>query len=849
MNDKENPAEDETVGEPLAEAADEVETAAAETDEHQSFDNQATDNQATEPASAAPGATGRSGMGIGARLLFSVLVIFATTAAAIAVGWYSMSTTSNTLATITHGKVPAMANALRLSETVARITSIAPAMVAAKDQLGRQEVDDLVNTSFDRFQQIIANVDMSDDVLMQLRDGAGQLKEKLQQVGDKVEQRNALVEARHKAMESVGIMHETLASMTSVIADEVAFNLSLGAEAVDITQPGAVLEFVEGGVEPLTAAMNVKAEVNRVVGLLGNAAAETAPERMQPLKERFIGAKSLLEDNMSLIAQSDQSAEMAKIVGKLVAVGAGENNVFDMRLTELLVQEEVESLMAESRQISSSFSELIAEQVTIAEAEMSSEAAAADVTAERNKKFLIFLAVASFLVLGFIYFFIVRRLVARLVQLSDNMVALADGNLGVEVDTHGSDELAAMAGTVQVFKENALEVQRMSAERSNEERRNRRRLRSEVLALNSALEEEVAKAVELVKERAGTVETSARSASDLSQAAHVQATTVASAAEEATINVQTVASAAEELSSSINEISSQVGRSSQIARQATEDADRTNAQIQGLAEAAQKIGEVVDLITDIAEQTNLLALNATIEAARAGDAGKGFAVVASEVKNLANQTAKATEEIGKQIGGIQTATQDSVHAIEGITQTIGDINEIASSVAAAVEQQGVATQEIARNVEQAAAGTQEVSSNIIQVTDVAGQSGEAAQQQLEAAGEVNSGIDHMNERLVEIIRDSQDPEWSTAHPMGMEIKVTVGGTVKSTMLHAISKGGSVILNRGLEVKEGDAFTIDLPGAGTLAASIVAKTDAHTHACLDMDDDDLERLLTFIDSRA
>ena len=479
MNDKENPAEDETVGEPLSEAADEVETAAAETDEHQSFDN-----QATEPASAAPGTTGRSGMGIGARLLFSVLVIFATTAAAIAVGWYSMSTTSNTLATITHGKVPAMANALRLSETVARITSIAPAMVAAKDQIGRQEVDDLVNTSFDRFQQIIANVDMSDDVLMQLKDGAGQLREKLQQVGEKVEQRNGLVEARHKAMESVGIMHETLASMTSVIADEVAFNLSLGAEAVDITQPGAVLEFVEGGVEPLTAAMNVKAEVNRVVGLLGNAAAETAPERMQPLKERFIGAKSLLEDNMSLIAQSDQSAEMAKIVEKLVAVGAGENNVFDMRLTELLVQEEVESLMAESRQISSSFSELIAEQVTIAEAEMSSEAAGADVTAERNKKFLIFLAVASFLVLGFIYFFIVRRLVARLVELSDNMVALADGNLGVEVDTHGSDELAAMAGTVQVFKENALEVQRMSAERSNEERRNRRRLRSEVLALN-----------------------------------------------------------------------------------------------------------------------------------------------------------------------------------------------------------------------------------------------------------------------------------------------------------------------------------------------------------------------------
>ncbi|MCF3631269.1 methyl-accepting chemotaxis protein, partial [Alphaproteobacteria bacterium LMO-S08] len=182
---------------------------------------------------------------------------------------------------------------------------------------------------------------------------------------------------------------------------------------------------------------------------------------------------------------------------------------------------------------------------------------------------------------------------------------------------------------------------------------------------------------------------------------------------------------------------------------------RTNTQIQGLAQAAEKIGEVVSLITDIAEQTNLLALNATIEAARAGDAGKGFAVVASEVKNLANQTAKATEEIGKQIGDIQSATQSSVDAIAGITKTISDINEISSSVAAAVEQQGVATQEIARNVEQAAAGTQEVSSNIIQVTEVAGQSGDAASQQLEAAAQVKSGIDHMNGRLLEIIRDSQ----------------------------------------------------------------------------------------------
>ena len=198
--------------------------------------------------------------------------------------------------------------------------------------------------------------------------------------------------------------------------------------------------------------------------------------------------------------------------------------------------------------------------------------------------------------------------------------------------------------------------------------------------------------------------------------------------------MQTVASAAEELSASIDEIGRQVHQSSEISLSAVRQAERTNQKVQSLAEAVGRIGEVVNLITDIAEQTNLLALNATIEAARAGDAGKGFAVVASEVKNLANQTARATEEISAQIAGVQDSTQDAVGAIDAITKTIGEINEIASTIAAAVEQQSAATQEIARNVEQAAAGTQEVSTNIGTVTEAANDTGSAATQ-------IRGGID------------------------------------------------------------------------------------------------------------
>lgn len=229
---------------------------------------------------------------------------------------------------------------------------------------------------------------------------------------------------------------------------------------------------------------------------------------------------------------------------------------------------------------------------------------------------------------------------------------------------------------------------------------------------------------------------------------------VAKTAEGASNNVQTVASAAEQLSASISEIAGQVSQSTQISDAAVERAETTNNQVQGLAQAADKIGEVVQLINDIASQTNLLALNATIEAARAGEAGKGFAVVASEVGNLANQTASATEEISNQIGGIQEATKESVAAIQEISKTIGDLNEIATTISAAVEEQGAATREIARNVEQAASGTTEVTTNIESVRAAAGDTGQGAEQVLSASSELSrqsetlrSEVDNFLERI------------------------------------------------------------------------------------------------------
>ncbi len=353
-------------------------------------------------------------------------------------------------------------------------------------------------------------------------------------------------------------------------------------------------------------------------------------------------------------------------------------------------------------------------------------------------------SLAAILLGAIVAFFIARGITKPVNGMTRAMTVLAGGDTSVEIVGRGrKDEIGSMADAVQVFKDNAIEMTRLQAEQVEAEKRALVEKKRAMNELADSFQASVGGIVETVSSSATEMQSTAQALSTTAEETSRQSTVVAAASEEASTNVQTVASAAEELSASVSEISRQVSQSAEIAGKAVTDAERTNAQIQGLADAAQKIGEVVNLISDIASQTNLLALNATIEAARAGEAGKGFAVVASEVKNLATQTAKATEEITGQITGIQQATKDAVGAIQSIGQTIGSINEIASGIAAAVEEQGAATQEIARNVQQAAAGTTEVSSNISGVTQAAGETGAAAGQMLSASGELARQGEHL----------------------------------------------------------------------------------------------------------
>ena len=339
---------------------------------------------------------------------------------------------------------------------------------------------------------------------------------------------------------------------------------------------------------------------------------------------------------------------------------------------------------------------------------------------------------------GGIAWFIGRGISRPLNRLGGRMQALAKGELDSDIPGAGrGDEVGKMAVTVQIFKDNALRMRELEkAEAATRERATAER-RSAMEGLAGDFERSVNGIVRSVSSAATGMQTTAQSMTATASDASARAANVSAASQSASGNVGTVAAAAEELSSSVTEISRQVGRSSEIASQAVSDAERTNATVQVLSTGAEKIGEVVKLIHSIAAQTNLLALNATIEAARAGKSGRGFAVVASEVKALANQTAKATEEISSQVEAMQQSTSDAVAAISGISRTIAQMSEITTSIATSIEQQGDATREIARNIQSVAAGSSEINAHIGGVTTAASATGTAASEVLDNARELD----------------------------------------------------------------------------------------------------------------
>jgi len=602
------------------------------------------------------------------------------------------------------------------------------------------------------------NVKNLDDMINSLDNAA---KERIETV-DKREQQFIKMRSAHKDFIDVtaGAITDAKAAVKAALAQEISVRpepaKAEAAKADDDSVAAAKADKARQDKDKaITDALHrtdllaaLLADANLMAGDMSAAPAATKTETLDAYKDVFKKTKKAMQDGASELGDMPAAADIKNATTKLIAFGEGKNSIFELRAKELDAAEFSQLTLDETRKLSSGMDVGVKQLVDTVQA---STAAATD-RAHSMISFSTLLMVGLGLgtLIGsalFVWLYVGRNILRRIANLQTVMKRLAEGDLEVELRaSRAKDEVADMARSLEVFRESMIQSRALSAEQEKDrvakvERAGKMETRI------ATFEQAVRSALDTLIASANAMQSTAENMSVSADKSSALASAVASAAEETSVNVQTVSSGTEELSSSISEISRQVANSTTVAGKAVTEAGETDSTMQGLADCASRISTVVDLIQNIASQTNLLALNATIEAARAGESGRGFAVVASEVKSLADQTAKATDEIRSQIVTMQNVATSAVGAIRHIGQTIGEINEVTTAIASAVEEQGAATREIARNIQQAASGTTEVSSNIVGVSQASSDAGSAAAEVLTASGGLRREADMLRQEI------------------------------------------------------------------------------------------------------
>jgi methyl-accepting chemotaxis protein len=667
---------------------------------------------------------------IRARLYLAFGIAAGMTVVGALVALYTSATISATMTDIVSRSMPATVESLRLAEQASALVSLAPRLMSAENDAQRNEVSrtlaaqsQMLGGRIDRLRAL--NVAQNDELEMAWQAMVGRLDALNQAVSERM-----IISAKRRALAlSTRKVREDFLEAIIPAIDDANFDLMTRDQLVE-NRP-----ILNQSIESLRRFLEIQAGVNLLAGLLIESSLVTDVASLAPMRDPIASAQRNIEANLKALPPSDQRRKITDIYQGLVAI-AGKDGIVTQRINELNREQDAQqtyaAAIAQAARLRGAVESLIQQQSTLAQA-LSARAIS---QIRLGRMLLIALSLAALATAGLIaWLYVGRSIVGRLMELSAAMRRIADGEADVAVPAEGHDEIASMAKALLVFRQAIVDVttaRQTDAQRAEQAEVRRRGVETATRDFERAVND----IIQALDDASRSMDDCAQIMAEAADDNKIRAVAATTASAEATSNVNSVAMAAEEIAQSVEQISSQATTSARIAQLASGEAKSIIATVEQLVASVTQIDSVSNLIRDVAAQTNLLALNATIEAARAGDAGRGFAVVAQEVKSLAGQTEKATGDITRQISSIEATTSQVVQAMKAIAGTIAQLDDNATEISVAVQQQDAVSKEIARTANAAAERTREVSTSVTQVSDAAEKTGKVANAVLNAGGEL-----------------------------------------------------------------------------------------------------------------